>query len=165
MQADGGVPSRDELTLAWSDAILPTLSPRAKAFFSAGRFVEGDDRTAVFALPNAPHVEKCEKHRPDVEAALAAHFGRPVPLRLVVDTEGAGDGGPVGDPPAADADGPATRATPAARAAAPRPADPPPDRPDHDIDLSELTDATGTASSSVDRVRELFPGAELVDEG
>jgi len=33
-----------------------------------------------------------------------------------------------------------------------------------DIDLAELTDADVT-TSSVDRVRELFPGAELVDPG
>ena len=31
------------------------------------------------------------------------------------------------------------------------------------IDPSELVDATDVAATSVDRVKELFPGAELVD--
>ena len=35
---------------------------------------------------------------------------------------------------------------------------------EHDeIDPAELVDATDIGTSSVDRVRELFPGAELVD--
>ncbi len=34
---------------------------------------------------------------------------------------------------------------------------------DHEIDPSELVDATDVAATSVDRVKELFPGAELVD--
>ena len=41
----------------------------------------------------------CEERRADVEAALAAHFGRPVPLRLVVDDQASPQPGPpeVGD--------------------------------------------------------------------
>ena len=35
-----GLPSRDELTLAWGDSILSSLPPRAKAFYAAGRFLE-----------------------------------------------------------------------------------------------------------------------------
>jgi DNA polymerase III subunit gamma/tau len=152
--AAGDLPSRDELTLAWSDSVLPTLSPRAKAFFNAGRFIEVADGAAVFGLPNAPHVEKCENGRPEVEAALAEHFGRPVPLRLVVDADAApADPPAVGTPSAGDSGRPPRARSEPATAA------------DDDIDLSELTDATGVASSSVERVRELFPGAELVDEG
>ena len=30
-------------------------------------------------------MQRCEKVRSDVETALAAEFGRPVPLRLIVD--------------------------------------------------------------------------------
>ena len=40
-------------------------------------------RGAVFALDNTPTLERAEKHRAVVEAALAAHFGRPVPLILI----------------------------------------------------------------------------------
>jgi len=136
----GGLPTRDELTVAWGDSILASLPPRAKAFFSAGRFMEVTDRAAVFGLPNAVHMQKCENGRPDVEKALAAHFGRPVPLKLAVDD----DAPPVAAPPARGA----------------RPPAPVPD--ESDIDPNELTDAD-VSTSSVDRVRELFPGAELVD--
>src|SRR5690606_37478983 len=52
--AAGGVPSRDELTLAWGDAVLGVLSKGARAIFSTGRFVEGDGTAAVFALANKP---------------------------------------------------------------------------------------------------------------
>jgi len=87
-------------------------------------------------------MQRCEKGRPDVEAALSAHFGRTVPLRLVVD--------------------------PDAGAAAPAPTGVPTPTPvaeEHEIDLAELTDAPEAGATSVDRVRELFPGAELVDPG
>ena len=151
----GDLPSRDELTLAWGDGILAGLPARAKAFFGAGRFAEVSNGVAVFALPNAPHAERCEACRPDVEAALAAHFGRPIPLRLAVDDgltppdPGAPASSPGAAPPGTSGDG-AARGEP---------------EPDEDVDLTQLRDATDVATTSVDRVRELFPGAELVDEG
>ena len=81
-------PSRDELTLAWGDKVLLSLSPRAKSRFRVGRFVASEGGRAMFALPNAIHRDRCEEVRVDVEQALAAHFGRPVPLRLVTEEPG-----------------------------------------------------------------------------
>jgi hypothetical protein len=78
-------PSRDALTIAWVDHVVPRLKGMAKALFLAGRFVAVDDGAATFALPSATQVARCESYRPDVEAALADYFGRPVPLRLVID--------------------------------------------------------------------------------
>ena len=137
------MPTRDELTLAWGDVVLPALSRKAKTRFQVGRFMRVDDDAAVFGLPNKIHVGKCEEVRADVESALAAHFGRVVPLRIVVD-----DGAP--PPPGSTPVAPPTE----------------PDAPDDvaDIDLSELTDASDAAVSTVDRVAEVFPGAELVEE-
>jgi DNA polymerase-3 subunit gamma/tau len=83
--ATGDLPTRDELTLAWGDRVLDQLSPKAKALYKPGRFVEVDGSAAVYDLPNKVHVGRCERVQSDVEAALAAEFGRPVPLRLVVD--------------------------------------------------------------------------------
>ena len=80
-----GLPTRDELTLAWGDRVLDVLSPKAKALYKPGRFTEVDGSAAVYALPNKVHMQRCEKVRADVEAALATEFGRPVPLRLIVD--------------------------------------------------------------------------------
>ena len=84
-KASAQMPSRDELTIAWADNVLPHLKGMVKALFAAGRFVSADENGAVFALPTAPHRQKCEEKRKDVEAALAAHYGRPIPLTLVVE--------------------------------------------------------------------------------
>src|SRR5437763_1145619 len=78
----GSFPTRDELTLAWGDVVLAALPQRAKVRFGGGHFVGVDDTWATFALPNSVHRDRCEECRPDVEQALASHFGRPVPLRL-----------------------------------------------------------------------------------
>jgi hypothetical protein len=136
------LPSRDELTLAWGDKVLMSLSPRAKSRFRVGRFVASEGDRATFALPNAIHRDRCEEVRVDVEQALEAHFGRPVPLRLV--TEDPGAGGPPG--------------------AGPAPAGgPPPD--DEPIDLDDLQEAPPSeVRSPVDHVLSAFEGATVVEE-
>jgi hypothetical protein len=102
--------------------------------------VEGG--AAVFGLPNVHHARRCEEVREEVEQALASHFARPVPLRVVVDQGGA---------------------TPSTGSAALSGPD-----PDEEVslqDLGELTDATDVATSGLERIAEIFPGAELVDGG
>ncbi len=131
------MPSRDELTIAWADNVLPQLKGMVKALFAAGRFVSADDDGAVFALPTAPHRQKCEEKRKDVEATLAAHYGRPIPLTLIVDGE-------------------ATVPTTSAAATAPA--------PDEDVDLDELVDAPAAPTASIDRLTQAFPGAELLTD-
>jgi hypothetical protein len=81
----GDLPSRDELTKAWGDAVLGGLRGRTRALYAAGRFVGVEKGMAVFALPDPNHRDNCIPGKADVEAALAAHFGRPVPLQLVAD--------------------------------------------------------------------------------
>ncbi len=83
--AGGPVPSRDELSMAWGDQVLPKLKGMARALYSPGRFVESDGDTAVFALPPNHPLHRCEPLRPEVESALAGYFARAVPVRLVVD--------------------------------------------------------------------------------
>ena len=80
-----GVIDRDSLTEAWGDGILRGLPALVKALYSAGRFVAVDQDGAQFALPTAPHRDRCVELAPQVEAALSAHFGEPVRLVLVVD--------------------------------------------------------------------------------
>ncbi len=82
----GVAPSREALTKAWGDTILARLSARTRARFAAGRFVAGEAGRAVFALPGAVHRDQCIPMKGEVEAALAAHFGQPVPLDLVAET-------------------------------------------------------------------------------
>ena len=140
--AAGGLPSRDELTLAWGDTVLGGLPQKARVRLAGGRWVDVDGAAAVFGLPNQHHLRRCEEVRAEAEAALQAHFGRPVPIRLVIDDEAS--------PPAA------TSATGSPL---------PPDQADEEpLDPAELVDAGDVAGRGIDRITELFPGAELVDE-
>ena len=95
-----GPVDRDSLTEAWGDGILRALPARAKALYSAGRFVAVDATGAHFALPNAAHRDRCAELIPTVEAALAAHFGTQVTLVLDVDDAAPPAGGAVTQPTA-----------------------------------------------------------------
>jgi DNA polymerase-3 subunit gamma/tau len=85
---------RDDLTEAWGDSILRGLPARAKALYSAGRFVSVDvDGGAHFALPNAAHRDRCADMTATVEGKLREHFGTPVRLVLDVDEDATSSGG------------------------------------------------------------------------
>ncbi|HEX2192919.1 MAG TPA: hypothetical protein VHH09_06965, partial [Acidimicrobiales bacterium] len=140
-RSEAGVPfpTRDELTLAWGDSVLAGLSRRAAVRFQVGRFVSADGGVAVFALPNAVHRDRCEEVRLEAEAALSAHFGRKVPLRLVVEGQA--------PPPAAAVS-----------------AEPPAEPDDEVVDWRELQDAPPGLASPLDHVMQAFEGAEVVEE-
>ena len=146
-------PSRDDLVQAWGDVLLGQLPSRARARFRVGRFVAVDGDSAVFALPNETHRSYCEDVRADVESALAAHFGTPVLLRLVVD----------------DDDDANANASPDAAAPARRPSAAPEPMAEAADDESALLDPevlaaetlpAGAGLSPEQRVKQLFPGAE-----
>ncbi len=132
------LPSRDELTLAWGDRILPGLRPAVKVYVASGRFTSVGD-TAVYAVPDRGLLARAQAGRAEVEAALTAHFGRPIPFELVLD-EGSLSGPATGDPapPAADREDPA------------------------DYHLADLEDAPAGVTSPEQRLMEAFPGAEEV---
>jgi hypothetical protein len=127
------LPTREQLTIAWGDTVLPGLRPGVKAYVSAGRFVGVDEAGAIFAVPDRGLLARAEPNRPEVEAALAAHFGRPVPLRLVLDEPAAPGARP--EPPTDDLSA---------------------------IDLEDLDDAPMAVVSPEQRLLEAFPGAEEV---
>ncbi len=108
----------------------------AKGLFGAGRFAAVDDDAVTFALPTDAMRRKCESRRHEVEAALAAFLGRPARLRLTVDA-----------PPAADVSDVDVSGSGAA-----------------DVDLDELADVPPDGRSQLDRLSEVFPGAELVED-
>jgi DNA polymerase-3 subunit gamma/tau len=144
-----GLPSRDDLTLAWGDELLSKIPRGAKARYTTGRFVEVGDSGAVFAVPNAAHAAKCEEFRIDVERVLAEHFGRPVPLVITVD---------------------AVAPAPAPTRPEPKVVTPPTvtpkviDEPEEIIDVHELEDAPSDNRTSIDQLADAFPGAELLPE-
>jgi DNA polymerase-3 subunit gamma/tau len=133
------LPTRDELTLAWGDTVLAKVPRAAKPRFAGGRFVGVDERGALFALPNAAHRSRCEEHRAGVEQVLSDHFGRPVPLVLLVDEGSTFTPPPL---PAATVDEPVEEV----------------------IDVRDLEDAPPDKRTDVDRIAAAFPGAELVKE-
>jgi DNA polymerase-3 subunit gamma/tau len=134
------LPALVEIAEAW-DAVLQGLPQKIKARFSAGKFTDVTASHAVLALPNEMHRSRCDELRADVERALAAHFGRPVPLRLVAD-------GAMSEPP---------------RGSAPPPPAEADTGPEEHIDLDELTDAPA-GGGILDQLTSAFPGAELIDE-
>jgi DNA polymerase-3 subunit gamma/tau len=156
-------PTRDQLVQAWGDQVIGRLRPKAKALFQAGRFLGADGTRAEFGLPNEIHRNRCEEMRPEVEAALADQFGRPVPLVLVVDgipaPAGAGPSDEDGhdDRPASPAASPVAPATAAVR---------PVELDDADEDLSVFDDdnleVADIDNSAEARLLQAFPGAEEV---
>ena len=151
--ASDALPTRDELTLAWGDRVLGGLRPKVKMLFAAGRFLDDREGQAAFALPNATHVQRCEPLRADVEAALAAEFGRPVPLVLVVD--GGADAPPVPTPAAGESDDGPTVGSPGPAPAVDELADIGP--------VEDLEDA-GSATTGLEQVTEVFGKVELIEE-
>ncbi len=158
-------PSRDQLVQAWGDLVIGRLRPKAKALFQAGRFVGADGERAEFGLPNEIHRNRCEEMRPEVEAALADQFGRPIPLVLVVDgSEG------TAPEPVLTSDRADDRVDDGHReddgSGAPPPTRRPAEPDDLDEDLSAFdTDNLEVAeidNSAEARLLQAFPGAEEV---
>ncbi len=130
-------PSRDELTKAWGDGVLRSMSGRAKAYLGSGRFLEVNDREAIFAVPDKHLLARGESVRTEAETALAAHFGRRIPLQLVLD-------------PGAK---PIEQQEPAGTAEDPTV---------EEYDLADLEDAPPAVASPEQRLLDAFPGAEEV---
>jgi len=115
------------------EAVRRNLKGLAKPLFAAATLETSTGDTVVFSSPNAPHRAKCEQVRSDVAAAWQATTGHAVTIELITKDEPAG-----GRPPA------------------PGPAD-------DDIDLDDLVDAApGTVTTTLDRLAQAFPGAELI---
>jgi DNA polymerase III subunit gamma/tau len=139
-----GLPSRDELTIAWGDHILPGLRPAVKVYVATGRFLSVGPEGAVYAVPDQGLLSRAQPGLDEVEEALRSYFGRPVPLKLVLD-----------DPSAIRAAGAAEPYTTPAGARVP-------DDDPADYVLADMEDAAGDVMSPERRLMEAFPGAEEV---
>ncbi len=73
----------------WEQTVRPGLRGMARAVYAPATLLTSTDDTVTFSLPNVVHREKCEQHRPAVEAAIRAITGRPVEVRLVVEGDAA----------------------------------------------------------------------------
>jgi hypothetical protein len=147
---------------AWNTTVKPGLKPLVRALFSAGGWAGHDGDTWRFGVPTEPHREKCEAHRPAVEAALSAAVGRPISLTIVVgvDPLAVHEPAPAAPTRPAAPSGGGRSSTAVAATEAPVVLD-----DEADIDLDDLTDVPPeSVLSPIDRLAQAFPGAELVDE-
>ncbi|HWE53911.1 MAG TPA: DNA polymerase III subunit gamma/tau [Acidimicrobiales bacterium] len=135
--AGGRAPSREELTMAWGDGVLPSLRPAVKVYVANGRFLVSSDDAAIYAVPDRGLLQRAENNRAEVEHALSKHFGRPVRLKLVLDDEAKPAGGRGGP-------------------SAPEPT------PEPEEDWAEMMEAPAASTSPEQRLMEAFPGAEEV---
>jgi DNA polymerase III subunit gamma/tau len=132
------VPDLDEITSAWTNDVLTALPKSVRSRWRGGRWIDPDPHAVRFAVSNEWHQRACDESRREVEEALLAHFGGPVPVAIVVEGEPAG--------------GASTTSAAA-----------PPDDVEH-IDPAELSDAGDAAVSGVDLVVRTFGGGELIQE-
>ena len=132
-------PTKEQFLDSWVEELLPKLSKKARARFSAGRPVSVDGNGVMIALPNEPHLRRCSELLGEVEASIKNTFGVAVPVLLSVD-------------------GSSSSISP------PKPAKPSkPVKNDEDLDLSGLVEADPNSGSAVERLSQAFPGAEIVE--
>jgi DNA polymerase-3 subunit gamma/tau len=136
--AGGRIPDLDEITNAWTGAVLTGLPKSVRSRWRGGRWIEPDPRTVRFAVSNEWHQKACDESRREVEEALLAHFGGPVPVAIVVEGEPADGNSAVPGSALPDEDG--------------------------HIDPAELRDADDAAATDVDLVVRTFGGGELIQE-
>ena len=113
-------------------ALLDELPTAARARYLSGSVVTIDGDRVRFVLANEAQRVRCEKFHADVEAAVSARVGRPMSLELSV--------------------GEADEPTETSR----QPED------DHEVDLGDLTDAAASSETVVERISDVFPGAEML---
>jgi len=137
----------------WSADIKPTLKGFARAMYSSTTVLGERNGALTIGVSNETQKAKCEEHRRDVEAAIAAVVGGKVTVQLVVHS-GNDDHDDHGNDPAASNVVPLKRSTE------------PTMREEEDaIDLDDLIDAPAeTIVSQVERVALAFPGSTFVDE-
>ena len=82
-----GIPTKQQFVDSWGEELLPKLSKKARARFSAGRPVSVDENGVTIALPNEPHLRRCSELLGELEAAIKNTFGLLVPVLLAVDDQ------------------------------------------------------------------------------
>jgi len=157
------------LTKAWGDSVLRSLPGKARSRFAGGRFLAVEAAAAVFAVPDKHLLGRCEETRADTEAALATRFGRPVPIRLVLDPASQQSARARGEPPASPESGDETSKpeTGDETQTHGRRGEPPQDLDEMSFDsatedLGEVVDAAPAIISPEQRLMEAFPGAKEV---
>ncbi len=123
----------------WTE-MLDGQSTPARARFLAGQVAGVEGGVIDFVLPTDSQVKRCESFRAEVERAASEAFGAPLTIALRA-----------GGEPAPPRGGPApTQAQPV--------------QDESEIDVTDLTDAGMMNATVVDRIADVFPGAEVLDQ-
>ncbi|MGC8481349.1 MAG: hypothetical protein ACP5PJ_07350, partial [Acidimicrobiales bacterium] len=84
-EGSGGIPSRERLVADWANVIRDKVKPMARSLFQSARFLEVDGDRVVVAFDSSFYIERATPLTPEIEDAIARHFGVPkVRLQLVV---------------------------------------------------------------------------------
>ena len=134
-----GVPSLEQLVDGWA-AMLDGLPTKARNRFLSNRVVGVEGATIAVAVPNDSQLKRSEEVRSDVESGIAAAFGTPMKISLRV-----------GDTTPASAPGASAGQVQEVQ-------------DESEIDIHDLTDADGASSTVVDRIADVFPGAEVLEQ-
>lgn len=121
----------------WSQ-LVDGQSTAARARYRSGTVSALVDNRVQYVVGSDMELNRCEKFRPQIEAALSQTFGLPLTLELAVGTT--------------ESNGPSTQAQ--------RP------QPPHEseVDIHDLTDAEEGNATAADRIAEVFPGAEIIEQ-
>jgi len=122
-------------------AMLDGQSTAARARYRSGHIESIDGERVLFVLASEIEQKRCEQFRPQIEAAISESFGTPLTLELTV-----------GDAPS-QTPRKKSSATPA-----PQPAH------ESEVDIHDLTDADTVNASAAERIAEVFPGAEVIEQ-
>ena len=132
----------------WAADIKPSLKGFARAMYSSTTVLGERNGALTIGVSNETQRAKCEEHRRDVEAAIAAVVGGKVAVQLVIHS---------GPDDHDDHDG--SNVVPLVRDTAPAAIE------EESIDLDELIDAPPeSVVSPIDRLTQAFPGSRLVEE-
>ncbi len=134
------LPTTQQIIDSWSEDLLPKLSKKARARFSAAKPLVSDENGVTISLPNEPHLRRCQELVGEVETAIKNTFGVSLPVLLSVDDVSLSSISP------------------------PNPSKPPaPAKIDESFNPDELVEADANAGSAVERIAQAFPGAEIVE--
>ncbi len=150
--AAGGTPGGGALTMegakqALDQVLGSVLRGATRAIYANGRLASVEGSTVTIAMANAPTRARAEQSRAQVEAALSDVVRSPVTIHLVDEAEAPRGGGGGSRPDS----GAGTSAQDD-------------DEGEELVDVAELDDAPPPAASGLERIRQAFPGATLVDE-
>lgn len=121
--------------------MLDNQSTASRARYRSGHIESINDGQVRFVLASDIEQKRCEQYRPQIEAAMTEAFGAALTLELAV--------GNTASQPTRQRSG---------TSPAPEPAH------ESEVDIHDLTDADTVNPSPAERIAEVFPGAEIIEQ-